>query len=163
MDKPTAKAPHQVTDDTGVNSLAVLERLAAESEIRRLVAAGQWKRDFGTNGMPVSHWESSMSGPTSPCGLDPSEEEPSEQAHCWTGEGLSDSFSGYERVSREERSDFGVSRDQWMPKMMHFLTNEQIYVESSRTARGRWYSWEAATVLLENELVPIWIAGRYEF
>ncbi len=49
-----------------------------------------------------------------------------------------------------------------MPHMMHFLGNEWIKVESPDTARGRWYSFEAATVVVDGRDVAVWIAGRYD-
>jgi hypothetical protein len=53
-------------------------------------------------------------------------------------------------------------RSKWMPHMMHFLSNESITVAPGDAATGRWYSWEAATVLIDGDHVAIWIAGRYD-
>lgn len=136
--------------------LARVERLEAEAEIRRLVSAHQWASDAGTETTDIPDW-------TQP----PVPENPEGRSRrwatngMWRGSGLPPAFDGHTSTG----SSFigGVApRTKWMPHMMHFLTNEFIQITGPSSAFGRWYSWEAATALVDGEELAIWAAGRYE-
>jgi SnoaL-like domain len=152
------------TGDREVNVSALeqrLEILEAEAAIRRLIADHQWVSDTGSSGSRIPDW--STWSPEQP------EEPDGRAAHwaqggVWRGSGLSSGFEGFTEDSEGPGlpPSTAPGRSSWIPRMMHFLTNERIRVESSTTASGRWYSWEAATVRLGNVFKAVWIAGRYD-
>ena len=146
---------NEVKDLNGL--LARLEILEAEAEIRRLISAHQWASDAGTDGSEIPDW-------TVPPGVDGQDSVTPRWAEGgqWRGSGLSRMFEGNELNSHGRKGGFTAPRTSWMPHMMHFLTNEYIKVESPTEAIGRWYSWEAATVVVDGADLSIWIAGRYD-
>lgn len=138
-----------------------LDILEAEGAIRRLIADHQWVSDSGSRGSRIPDW--STAAPEEP------EDPQGRAAHwaeggMWVGAGLSHNFEGFTHGHEGPDADPGSSppRPSWLPRMMHFLTNERIQIDSPTTANGRWYSWEAATARLGDGFQPIWIAGRYE-
>lgn len=138
-----------------------LARLEDEAAIRQLMAEYQqlsddsytqqwaeaWNDTGGTDGRPGVRRQSEYFCSSGPW---------------WEGLGLSrHTFNSRRRVQGDEAfSEFGAERLQWMPRMVHHLTNEHIAVTGAK-AVGHWYSWEAATVLVDDEYVPVWIAGRF--
>lgn len=136
--------------------LARVERLEAEADIRRLMSAHQWTSDAGTDTTDIPDWTQV-----------PPQEDPEERSRrwasngMWRGTGLSSAFDGHTSTG----SSFAggtAPRPKWMPHMMHFLTNEHIEITGPNSAFGRWYSWEAATVVVDGKATSVWIAGRYE-
>jgi SnoaL-like domain len=138
-----------------------LDILEAEGAIRQLIADHQWVSDSGSTGSGIPDWSTAL--PEEP------EEPQGRAAHwasggMWEGSGLSRNFAGF--THGDEGPDAAPAtappRTSWLPRMMHFMTNERIRVESVTSATGRWYSWEAATARLGEGYEAIWIAGRYE-
>lgn len=151
------------TTDREVNVRALehrLEILEAEAAIRRLMSSHQWVSDTGSSGSHTPDWSTSSA--------DEPKEPDGRAAHwakggTWRGSGLSSNFEGFTEGAEGPGvpAKSSPSRSAWIPRMMHFLTNEHIQVHSSTKATGRWYSWEAATVRLDDDYKAVWIAGRY--
>lgn len=143
--------------------LTETELLLAERSIRRLMMTRQWSTD-------TLRWDALTEGdcrrerdasPAVAGDTDPSwwAGDPD-----WRGRRLGPGFCGFRgRLSREQRRRMKRTQPCWMPAMMHFLTNELIEVVSPTRARGRWYSWEPATVrVAAGSLRAVWIAGTYD-
>lgn len=138
-----------------------LATLEAEAAIRRLVADQQWVSDAGSIGSRLPDW--SDTSPDEGDGFGSRADYWVSGGGSWHGTGLSDQFQGYTHIEGlAARRAFAAGRPQWIPRMIHFLTNERIHVDSPTTASGRWYSWEAATVRVGNAYQAIWVAGRYD-
>lgn len=140
---------------------ARLERLEDESAIRRLMANYQRLSDDSYSEAWANRWNDT---------LKTTREDKNETGTSlfssagpwWEGIGLSErSFGPSPRAKgNAEFLKFGDERQQWMPRMAHHLTNEDIVV-TGREAVGHWYSWEAAIVRADHQYVPVWIAGRF--
>ncbi|MFI9627403.1 nuclear transport factor 2 family protein [Streptomyces sp. NPDC052042] len=156
---------HTTRLDELAQRLSTLEDQAA---IRRLMSRNQWRSDGGDDSDDrVPSWRAAGAvralGPPSVVGTDPAKGPGYWTAHggTWRSTGLSERFDTARSARGEERAAFSAARRRWMPQAMHFLTNEDIEITSSGSARGRWYSWEAATVVLDGVPTAVWIAGRY--
>lgn len=153
-----------------------LSALEDEAAIRRLMSRNQWRSDSGDDtdervpswlaaggvrvlGPPPAPGTGPDPGPNSDPGPGPGHW----TAHggTWRSTGLSEHFGTVRRSHGEDREAFSAGRERWMPQMMHFLTNEDIELTAPGSARGRWYSWEAATVVVDGVPAAVWIAGRY--
>jgi SnoaL-like domain len=126
--------------------------LESEAAIRRLVARHHWNNDAGseTGEMPPWHDVEAPARAASPAGAT------SAARAAWRGKGLSPAWP-------QDEVGFidcpNIRRQKYMPRMMHFLTNEYIQVDG-RTAIGRWYCFEPAVVNISGKLEAIWIIGR---
>lgn len=136
-----------------------LTSLEDESQIRRLMSRHQRLSDDTYSGDWATVWGDSARL----TGVDfAATAVPSGLPATWEGRGLSEHGFGAEpQVGKEESVEFSDGRQVWMPRMLHHLTNEHIDVVGEREATGHWYSWEAAIVLLDEEYIPVWIAGRF--
>lgn len=147
---------------------AVLRRLhvlEAESEIRRLMSDNQWHSDAGSDDGAMPDWGDLHPTTATPPGSATNGRRSAwaSEGPAWRGTGLrGGGFDGFDDVRGADFVRFGATRPEWMPKMFHCLTNESISVDlDAGTAVGRWYSWEAATVTVDDSPLPVWIAGRY--
>jgi hypothetical protein len=140
-----------------------IEILEAEADIRRLVASHQWASDAGSPGLDIPDWATRpVRWPPNGTTSSPGGGSAWARGGVWEGSGLSEMFAGATtQPMGTGAAEFSNTRPHWMPHMMHFLSNEWIHVQSPTEAVGRWYSWEAATVAVDGELVAVWIAGRY--
>ncbi|WP_165867637.1 nuclear transport factor 2 family protein [Mesorhizobium sp. DCY119] len=125
--------------------------LESEAAIRRLVARHHWNNDAGSETGEMPPWHdivasTKMAAPAA--GVKP--------AASWRGKGLSPAWP-------QSKTGFidcpDTPRQMYMPRMMHFLTNEDIKVDKE-TATGRWYCFEPAVVNVRDRLQAIWIVGR---
>lgn len=134
---------------------ARLERLEAESEIRRLVSTYHWVNDTGSASGAMPGWTDL----TVPAGDGTSQARLKDLqvtgGAAWSGLGLSAAWPSSAGVA----ADDGTPRPEYMPRMLHFLTNEWLEVDGD-TARGRWYCWEPAIVHIGGDPRAILIAGR---
>ncbi|GAA2712893.1 nuclear transport factor 2 family protein [Micromonospora olivasterospora] len=137
--------------------LARVDRLESESEIRRLMASYQRVNDAGSASGVMPAWGDL----DVPAGDGTAREQldtlRSEHGCTWTGVGLSpEGWPHHDGVAVDQ----GVPRPDYMPRMMHFLTNERIEVHDDHTATGSWYCWEPAVVQIDGAPTPILIVGR---
>lgn len=127
--------------------------LESEAAIRRLVARHHWNNDAGSETGEMPPWHdivASAATAAQAAGLK------SAAGASWRGKGLSSAWPQNEAGFIDCPK---TPRQMYMPRMMHFLTNEDIQVDGE-TAVGRWYCFEPAVVSIRDELQAIWIVGR---
>lgn len=142
-----------------------LEVLEAEADIRRLISEHEWVSDWGTDAVDLPDWAGEPAQSNSPARI-----------RLWSpngvfeSSGLSEMFDVRGPAADDEgftapggAAGFTAPRHEWLPHMMHFLTNERIEILTPVSATGRWYSWETSTAVVDGLMVAIWIAGRYIF
>ncbi|WP_190815837.1 nuclear transport factor 2 family protein [Saccharopolyspora pogona] len=132
-----------------------LEKLEAESEIRRLVSTYHWFNDAGSASGAMPAWADLTVPAADGTSSAVLHELQVAGGAAWSGRGLSAAWPGYPGIA----TDDGTPRPEYMPRMMHLFTNEWIEVDGD-TARGRWYCWEPAIVHIGAEPRAVLIAGR---
>lgn len=135
-------------------------RLEAEAEIRRLVSSYHWVNDAGSASGRMPAWGDLTQPASDGTAAEVLRQKQTAGGMAWSGRGLSEAWPKVGDLAVDD----GTPRPSFMPRMLHMITNEWIEVGDDE-AWGRWYCWEPAVVIVDDEPRAILIAGRitYEF